>query len=80
MGDRPEIICPIKVDTHKIQLNSQGLFEAMQKLRTDLESCPECPNHKSCPVLENINASVTNALQEIIDEWGLEQISYSKSA
>lgn len=79
MGDRPEIICPIKEDTYKIQLNSQGLLEAMRKLRSDLESCPECPNYKSCPVLDNINASVTNALQEIIDEWGLDQISHSKS-
>ena len=78
MGGESEI-CPIKQDTHKIQLNSRSLMEAMQKLRADLESCPACPHYKSCPVLDTINASVNTALQEIIDEWGLDQISHTIS-
>ena len=71
MKPDPSKPCPVELDTREIIDHGQSMRSSMQKLRRDLESCPQCAMFSDCPILQNLNAQVTAVVQDITDEWNL---------
>jgi len=74
MNDNPPIECPIQKGAEKLSGLSEDMIRTMRQLRQDLKDCPECPLYWECPTLTHLNTSVQTAIQEVVDEWGLQRL------
>jgi hypothetical protein len=66
--------CPIGEDSLKIAELSHDLVRALRRLRRDLQHCQECARQTSqalgCPLRGEYNALVSQAVEEVWEEWG----------
>jgi hypothetical protein len=68
MSASPCPACPILADiTHLTDL-TQDIQRTMRKLRRDLNRCKACPAGEQCPVLQNYQAQVSQAIAEVLAE------------
>ena len=51
------------------------MIVAMRKLRRDLENCPSCPHYPDCPILDQFNAAVAIAIEQVNAIWNEERKS-----
>ncbi len=63
--------CPVKVDVEEILAHELGMLFAMRRLRRSLKRCKGCPSARDCPVYQNFNAQIDQALQEVNEEFSL---------
>ncbi len=71
--------CPIGEDSLKIAELSHDLVRALRRLRRDLQHCQDCARQRSaapgsegvrCPLRGEYNALVSQAVEEVWEEWG----------
>ena len=60
--------CPILADTARITDLAQDLQRTMRRLRRDLSRCKTCPAGEQCPVLQNYQAQISQAITEVLSE------------
>lgn len=70
--NRIPLRCPIQEKTCKLNELSQDMTLTMRQLRQDLKNCPRCPAYDTCKLLRSFNQSVHIAIQEVVEEWGLQ--------
>ena len=63
--------CPIGEDSLKIAELSHDLLRALRRLRRDLQHCQACSRLAAgCPLRQEYNALVNQAVEEVWEEWG----------
>lgn len=72
MAETGPFICAIKQDIDKIKAASEMLKSDIRKLRRDLTRCRACPQYKGCEQINNFKETINEALEEIYQEWGIE--------
>ena len=60
--------CPILADADRITELTQDIRRAMRRLRRDLNRCKTCPAEEQCPVLQNYQAQISQAIAEVLSE------------
>jgi hypothetical protein len=60
--------CPILADAERITELTQDIRRAMRRLRRDLNRCKTCPAEEQCPVLQNYQAQISQAITEVLSE------------
>lgn len=65
--------CAVLETSTKIQALSKDMVKAIRQLRRDLLKCQDCTGCDDCPILDNLNSTITAALQDVWDVWGLAQ-------
>ena len=60
--------CPVLADTARITDLAQDIQRAMRRLRRDLNRCKTCPAEEQCPVLQNYQAQINQAITEVLSE------------
>ena len=63
------ISCPLGMDLQSFRFHERGLLQAMRRLRRDLNRCRVCARRGNCSVMNEFNSVVTEAIQEITDEF-----------
>ena len=67
-GATPCDNCPILADAARITDLTQDIRRAMRRLRRDLNRCKTCPVGEQCPVLQNYQAQINQAITEVLSE------------
>ncbi len=52
---------------------TQDLVRAFRKLRLAMRRCRECEHLDGCPAIRHFHQSIDIALEELVDEWGLNE-------
>jgi hypothetical protein len=60
--------CPVLADAARITDLAQDLQRTMRRLRRDLDRCKTCPAGEQCPVLQNYQAQISQAITEVFSE------------
>ena len=63
--------CPLLATVQQALGSAQTLKRALHKLRASMARCRTCSGREACPILDDFNAQLAIALQEIADEWSL---------
>jgi hypothetical protein len=63
-------LCPIGADSLKVAALSHDLVRALRRLRRDMQLCQSCPRDAAaCPLLGEFNSLVSQAIEEVWEEW-----------
>ena len=71
--------CPIGEASLKTAELSHDLVRALRRLRRDLQHCQSCSRQSNpgqgeagmlCPLRQEYNALVSQAVEEVLEEWG----------
>ena len=69
--------CPIQEDieseTRIVQDHSSGVIRSFRRIRILMKSCSKCPHERDCIFIQSFNEIVQQAIQEIADEWHLDE-------
>ena len=60
--------CPVLADAARISDLAQDIQRTMRRLRRDLNRCKTCPAEEQCPVLQNYQAQISQAIEEVFTE------------
>ena len=63
--------CPVLADAARITDLAQDLQRTMRRLRRDLNRCKTCPIVEQCPVLQNYQTQISQAIAEVFSELTL---------
>ena len=61
--------CPVQDGAEHFQELAHGLSRTLRRLRKDLGACRRCTLYNGCTVLQELNRQVSNAIDEITEEW-----------
>jgi hypothetical protein len=61
--------CPILADTTRITNLAQDIRRTMRKLRRDLNHCKTCPVRQQCPVLQDYEERISEAISAVLAEF-----------
>lgn len=61
--------CPILASAARITNLAQDMKRTMRKLRRDLNHCKTCPARQQCPVLQDFEARVSEAISAVLAEF-----------
>ena len=68
--------CPISADlqseTNIIGDHSQSIIRSFRRVRQLMNSCEICPEQGSCVYISSFHAVVSQAIDEIVEEWNLD--------
>ena len=65
--------CPVREDALVVAGLSHDLIQALRRLRRDLQRCQSCTRPEAgCPIRAEYNSLVSQALEEVWEEWGKE--------
>jgi hypothetical protein len=64
----PCATCPILADAARITDLAQDIQRTMRRLRRDLEHCKACAAGEQCPILQNYQAQISQAIVEVLSE------------
>lgn len=62
--------CRVIQQARKVQQTVEDLAGSMRRLRAYLSQCESCPA-QDCPMILELSASISTAIQELSDEWRL---------
>jgi hypothetical protein len=68
---RPD--CPLWDEVQEAAISAKRLSASMRRLRRSMRHCQVCSEREECPVLIQFNQSFHEALQEVMEEWGLDK-------
>lgn len=60
--------CPVLADAVRITDLAQDIQRTMRRLRRDLNRCKTCPAGEQCPVLQNYQDQISQAIAEVLSE------------
>jgi hypothetical protein len=63
--------CPVLADAARITDLAQDIQRTMRKLRRDLNRCRSCSAGEQCPLLQDYQAEVSQAIAEVLSELGI---------
>lgn len=61
--------CPILAGTTRITNLAQDMKRTMRKLRRDLNRCKTCPAGQQCPVLQDYEERISEAISAVLAEF-----------
>jgi len=61
--------CPILASTTHITNLAQDMRRTMRKLRRDLNRCKTCPARQQCPILQDYEGQITEAISAVLAEF-----------
>ena len=50
------------------------MIKSIHQLKRDLQNCPHCSRYQDCPILQDFNAMVDRAIEQVAEEWNLASI------
>lgn len=68
--------CPVCKDSREVTNLGRDMARAIRKLRRDLRICRRCAHGRECPVLAEMEATISQAIAEVAAEWGLERFTF----
>lgn len=63
--------CPVYWQANQALNSTRRVAGMLRKLRRALRACRRCPAAQDCPVVQNFNLQLEDALAEIAEAWGL---------
>lgn len=60
--------CPILAGISRVSDLAQDLQRTMRQLRRDLERCKTCPAGPQCPVLQQYQTQISQAITDVLAE------------
>jgi len=63
--------CPVNALARQTLASAHALTRMLRRLRISMIRCCACPSGSNCPILVQFNAQLSDALQEVADEWQL---------
>jgi hypothetical protein len=63
--------CPLREDAGKVIRLGDEIVKSIRRLRIKMRQCDECPDYIDCPLIDEWNAAIDQAVTEINEEWGL---------
>ena len=64
--------CPVREKAGQVSGICQDLRRAVRQLQISTQACEECAARRDCPVTLDFQASIREAVRELVDELGLE--------
>ena len=61
--------CPILASATRITNLAQDMRRTMRKLRRDLNRCKTCPARQQCPILQDYEGQITEAISAVLAEF-----------
>lgn len=65
---KPNANCPVLAGISRISDLTQDIQRTMRKLRRDLDRCKTCPAGPQCPVLQEYQALIHEAITDVLAE------------
>jgi hypothetical protein len=65
------IDCPIRQDAEQTVELSKNYLKSLRKLRRSLRKCLKCAARPECSLLREWNAQIDQAIDEVNEEWAL---------
>jgi hypothetical protein len=70
-AEKPSINCPILAGLSRIADLTQDLQHTMSQLRRDLDHCKTCPARQACPVMQEYQQQISQAIDDFLAEFHL---------
>ena len=67
--ERPNANCPILAGMSRLTGLTEDIQRTMRRLRGDLDRCKTCTAGQHCPVLQDYQAQITEAIATVLDEF-----------
>ena len=64
--------CPIRIEAEQTVQLSKDFLKSLRKLRRSLHKCRRCAARPECRLLQEWNATVDQAIDEVRQEWAME--------
>jgi len=63
--------CQVEIEAKLAADQATNLVKSLRKLRRTMRQCRDCPEGESCAFLIQFHNTIQNAIEQVVDEWGL---------